>query len=176
MSSQGELFDTGPQQRCSQCGELLTEPACGMTHAAQAAELAAANAPSHFDTTHEPPEDVHAYRAQCGHQQRLVIDWWLAHPNAEATPFQIRDRVLPEAPITSARRAITNLATAGVLVKTGKKRGERLGRRNYLWALAPAFRATTHRARYVPGEIHLGPRGGCRHCGPHDKEGDLAAP
>ena len=35
-----------------------------------------------------------------------------------------------------------------------------------------AVEAAAHRSLFVPGELHLGPLGECRHCGPYCKEGD----
>ncbi len=37
---------------------------------------------------------------------------------------------------------------------------------------APPEEAQVHRSIFVPGELHLGPRGECHHCGPYCKEGD----
>lgn len=99
------------------------------------AGAAAERMPTHFDTTRDQEFDLEQYRETCGRQQRLVLDWFQAHDLALATPFEIRDRVLPNSPVTSVRRAMTNLTTAGLLVKTEHKKAERYGRRNYLWRL-----------------------------------------
>ncbi|KKN01838.1 hypothetical protein LCGC14_1123740 [marine sediment metagenome] len=40
---------------------------------------------------------------------------------------------------------------------------------------APPGEAQVHRSRFVPGELHTGPRGRCRHCRPYCKEGDAHA-
>lgn len=97
---------------------------------------AAERAPTHFDTTHEPRSQLEEYRRKCGRQQRLVLDWFRRHPGELATPFQIRERVLPDAPITSVRRAMTNLTTVELLEKTEVTKLEQHGRRNYCWRLA----------------------------------------
>lgn len=100
------------------------------------AGAAAERAPTHFDTTHEPRVQLEEYRRKCGEQQRLVLDWFRRHPDELATPFEIRDRVMPRVPITSVRRAITNLTTIGLLEKTDTQRAGKYGRRNYCWRLA----------------------------------------
>lgn len=99
------------------------------------AEAAAQRMPTHFDTMHDPEFDLEQYRETCGRQQRAILDWFRAHDLVLATPFEIRERVLPNAPVTSVRRAMTNLTTAGLLVKTRRKKLERYGRHNYLWRL-----------------------------------------
>lgn len=101
-------------------------------------DAAADRATTHFDTTHEPAAELEAYRQTCGRQQRLVLDWFRAHPGELRTPFEIRELVLPEAPVTSVRRAMTNLTSAKLLEKTDTKKVERYGRRNYCWRLAIA--------------------------------------
>lgn len=97
------------------------------------AGAAAERMPTHFDTTRAV--DIEAYRRTCGRQQRSVLDWFRRHPTMKCTPFEIHERVLPAAPVTSARRAMTNLTTAGLLVKTEEQRQERYGRCNHLWRL-----------------------------------------
>ncbi len=37
---------------------------------------------------------------------------------------------------------------------------------------APPVEDLVHRSLFVPGELHLGPLGECRHCRPYCKEGD----
>ncbi len=138
MNGQGDLFDTGgPPGRCSQCGQPFTAPACGMGHAAIAAEQAAASARTYYDTTHEPAALVREYSRKAGTQQKIIIDYYLANPTALLTPFEVQAAVLADAPITSVRCAMTNLTDAGILVKTAKKKPGVYGRNNYTWQLAP---------------------------------------
>ena len=59
----------------------------------------------------------------------------MANPWRGMTPFEVRESVLPECPITSARRAMTNLTESGLLVKTDMRR-ERYGKKNHVWRLA----------------------------------------
>ena len=52
------------------------------------------------------------------------------------TPFEVSDyynRWFDPIPITSIRRAMTNLERAGKLEKTGQMKMERYGKPNHLW-------------------------------------------
>lgn len=54
------------------------------------------------------------------------------------TPFEIQEiyqRQFPEVPITSIRRAITNLESKGVLKKTQTMKAERYGKPNHKWVI-----------------------------------------
>lgn len=65
-------------------------------------------------------------------QQRKILDYFAAYPTSGFTPFEIQEAVLPEAPITSVRRAITNLTNLGRLQKTVLVE-ERFGLPNHRW-------------------------------------------
>lgn len=73
---------------------------------------------------------------QAATQEDKVRTYFAWHPNALLTPFDVQERVFGgRVPITSVRRAMTNLTERGVLVKTGHtKRGE-YGQPNHCWRL-----------------------------------------
>ena len=69
-------------------------------------------------------------------QEEKVYYLFKSYPTAELTPFEVQEAVLAEAPITSARRALTCLTEMGLLEKVNRQRPERYGKPNYLWRLA----------------------------------------
>ena len=86
-----------------------------------------------YNTTKEPNKSELDQKAQS--QEDKIYNWFLDHPTMEVTPFYIQARLMPKSPITSVRRAITNLTKAGHLEKTDKKVVEVYGISNYLWKL-----------------------------------------
>ena len=95
--------------------------------------------PEHAATVHErdplPPADAAKLRRRAQSQEEKVLAWFREHPAAEMTPFEVREEVLPACPITSVRRALTNLTKAGFLEKGGRCQQERFGVGNRLWRL-----------------------------------------
>ena len=80
-------------------------------------------------------EQVQAFTVQAVRQEDLILDFFKSHAGESFSPEAIQEQVLQSAPITSVRRAITNLTTAGQLVKCGSEQG-RYGRPVGLWKLA----------------------------------------
>jgi len=75
--------------------------------------------------------------AQATRQEDRVLAFFHAHPAQRYTPVEVHRRVLPEAPLTSARRALTNLTTAGHLEKCAEQRPGLFGKPNCTWRLRP---------------------------------------
>ncbi len=69
-------------------------------------------------------------------QQVLIKEYFEVFPDKEFTPVQILDNLHLKVPITSVRRAMSNLTQAGVLIKTQNKRMGMYGVENYTWKLA----------------------------------------
>ena len=72
---------------------------------------------------------------QAESQEEAVEALFEAHPDARLTPFEVQDVALPNSPITSVRRAITNLTHQGVLRKTDCQKEGPYGDPNYTWTL-----------------------------------------
>ncbi len=68
-------------------------------------------------------------------QQDFFMQYFKCYPDAWKTPFEIQKDVLPNAPITSVRRAMTNLTDAEKLRKTHVKIIEKHGALNHKWRL-----------------------------------------
>ena len=78
------------------------------------------------------------------HRQRIfkaesqtgkVLEFFKAHPEKEFTPFEVLEGMGINAPITSIRRAITDLTDASYLYTTKIKREGRYGTLNLTWRL-----------------------------------------
>jgi Fe2+ or Zn2+ uptake regulation protein len=80
-------------------------------------------------------EQVASFTAQAARQEEAILAYFKTNPG-EYSPETIQEKVLPQAPITSVRRAMTNLTEAGLLKKTGRKEAGRYGRPVGTWALA----------------------------------------
>jgi len=66
-------------------------------------------------------------------QNKKVLDFFKLHPSGSFTPFEVRDALKTNSPITSIRRAITDLTDMGYLVKTDTKRPGQYGDLNNCW-------------------------------------------
>ena len=89
---------------------------------------------SYHNTTHSTGPDLIRYEAKAISQEDLIMNWFEA-VGGRRTPSEIQSRLLPLAPITSVRRALTNLTNASKLVKTTEQRQGPFGRPEYCWRL-----------------------------------------
>lgn len=94
---------------------------------------------SYFNTTKETGDQLASYRHKAKGQEAVIMKFFLEHPGRLFTPSQLNP-LLPRAPLTSVRRAISDLTTAGVLVKTAQKRPGLFGRPELHWKLNPNYR------------------------------------
>lgn len=72
----------------------------------------------------------------CKTQEERILK--LMNGRAAMTPFEVLDlynSILPPVPITSIRRALTNLEKDGKVVKTVFTKKERYGKVNYKWMM-----------------------------------------
>jgi len=68
-----------------------------------------------------------------GTQNKKVLDFFKLYPFKSFTPFEVKDALNTNSPITSIRRAITDLTDMGYLVKTDTKRAGQYGEMNNCW-------------------------------------------
>ena len=68
-------------------------------------------------------------------QSEIILEWFQKNPKEAATPFEVQDACKLTCPITSVRRALSDLTADGLLVKTNEKIVERFGISNYRWTL-----------------------------------------
>ena len=90
---------------------------------------------SFYNTTHAAGGDLQDYEATASGQERDVLHIFQIHPTAGIMPSTIHRLLATKAPLTSTRRAITNLTSHGVLEKTNKQRPGPYGRPEHCWRL-----------------------------------------
>lgn len=94
-----------------------------------------------FNTINLCCDDLVKAVSQCKKQENMIFNLFKLLPGRELTPFQVQTILIhsgflhPKTPITSIRRAMTNLTEAGLLVKTDKTVKEEFGKLNHLWKL-----------------------------------------
>lgn len=94
-------------------------------------------ATTYYDTTHVSAPKLREYRRKASVQEQRIEQYMRARPFAMFSPDHIQATVVPDAPLTSVRRAMTNLTKAGVLEKTDRQVTGTYGRPVYLWRYAP---------------------------------------
>lgn len=98
---------------------------------------------AYFNTTHSTGATLARYETAAQTQDAAVLAIFRARPREALSPSQVWGLMDTRAPLTSIRRAITNLTLAGVLLKTDSQHRGPFGRPEYRW-------------RYVPAEQQLG--------------------
>lgn len=91
--------------------------------------------PGFFNTTRLTGDELKVRRDHAYKQENIILDYFKEHPEEEFTPFDISRNVvgIEVTPITSIRRAITNLTNRGLLIKTDTRRKGIYGHLNYCW-------------------------------------------
>lgn len=88
-----------------------------------------------FNTTRETNPTLATYRKKAAIQDNAILDI-IDRLGGSAAPSTIWRAMNKSCPITSVRRACTNLTNAGKLVKTDRKHQGEFGRNEYIWTLA----------------------------------------
>jgi hypothetical protein len=89
---------------------------------------------SFFNTTNESGDKLKSYMEQALTQEELIMCVF-RDEKRPLTPDEVQGIALKGTPLTSVRRAITNLTTKEQLVKTVIKREGSYGRDTYCWKL-----------------------------------------
>lgn len=107
----------------------------------------------HFhNTTDETGELEQSYEYKAYSQDQQIADYFERNPGEIFTPWEIQSLVfdIPYPPITSIRRAMSNLTRDGVLTKTKhKKEAGEYGRRSYAWMLNEKYWETVRAMEIV---------------------------
>lgn len=90
---------------------------------------------SHYNTTNLPPAEFERMDNKAVSQEILILKFFQRNPTKDFTPQEVMDSLLLSCPITSVRRAITNLTADGELCRTDKKRMGSYGMKTYCWKL-----------------------------------------
>ncbi len=99
------------------------------------------------NTTHSSGAELALYESTAKNQDVAVLAIFRSRMREALTPSQVWGLIDTRAPLTSIRRAITNLTNAGFLVKTERQDRGPYGKPEHLW-------------RYIPPEQQLDMFGG----------------
>lgn len=90
-----------------------------------------------YNTIEAKPEEVHKYEITNYKQEERVLFFFQDNPGKEYTPMEVWLRVFrkEKVPLTSVRRAMSNLTKRGFLEKTEIQRMGVFGKYNYCWRL-----------------------------------------
>ena len=93
-----------------------------------------------FNTINEQ-QNIKEFSQKAVSQEIAIFQIFSLNPGMEFTPFQILDVLVEKkmihekTPITSIRRAMSNLTRSGNIIKTENKYPGELGKKNYCWKL-----------------------------------------
>ncbi len=87
----------------------------------------------YYNTTSETGTTLERSHRKAATQQERIME--LFKQGGEFTPDEIHSRLNTRAPLTSTRRAITNLTREGRLEKTDKQRIGMYGKMTYVWRM-----------------------------------------
>jgi hypothetical protein len=97
---------------------------------------------SFYNTIHQTGKDLFSSNEGARTQEEIIHDLFKAKRHMEGklkfTPFEVLERMEfmgYKYPITSIRRAMSNLTKQGILEKTDEKKDEEYGKPNYYWRL-----------------------------------------
>jgi len=91
---------------------------------------------AYFNSTHLGDQEVHGYELKAKAQNDKVLEFMQANPHLVVTCEDINRLLMPDAPETSPRRALTWLKVNGHIRKVGKVTGQ-WGRPITKWQLRP---------------------------------------
>jgi hypothetical protein len=91
---------------------------------------------SYFNTNNETGEVLMNSEIKAKNQEDLIMTYFRTYKDWCLTPFELQKRLnLFNVPITSIRRAMTNLTRKGFLIKSVQMRNGIYGKLNYCWEL-----------------------------------------
>ena len=95
----------------------------------------------YHNTTESTQPELNQYREKAQSQEDKILDWFKTYEQT-AGPTKIMNCVFSygSTPITSVRRAMTNLTDSGDLVKTDKQVKGPYGRPEFIWKLADKYK------------------------------------
>lgn len=89
---------------------------------------------SHFNTTHETGRTLAQFEGKAASQEALLMALFRAYVSP-FSPSEAHRMLRSRAPLTSIRRAMTNLTAQGLLVRTEQKASGPYGRPEFRWRL-----------------------------------------
>ena len=93
----------------------------------------------YYNTNKEKSNTLKRSRERANTQEEIILDLFKRNPNFHMTPFDIQEALSNlydlNAPITSVRRAITDLTTEDKLIKTDIMKKGNYGKEVHCWKL-----------------------------------------
>ncbi len=90
---------------------------------------------TYYNTNKLQGDDLLSARIRGGKQEEIVLELFIRLKRSLLTPPEVQEWALPEAPLTSVRRAMTDLTKEGYLIKTKVKKTGLYGQPNFCWRL-----------------------------------------
>ena len=90
---------------------------------------------SFYNTTNLSGDNLKEKEKKVSTQEKAILRLFQSNPRRDFTPSEVLAELHLQCPITSVRRAITNLTIAGELTRTNKKRMGDYGMNTYCWRL-----------------------------------------
>ena len=91
----------------------------------------------YYNTNEESGKTLNNSRRKAETQEEIILDLFKRNPKFHMTPFDIQDAIRAlysvKVPITSVRRAMTDLTTEGWLIKTDIMKKGRYGKEVHCW-------------------------------------------
>jgi hypothetical protein len=88
---------------------------------------------AYYNTNHETGDTLKQSWEQTENQEDLILKYFRDNYERSFSPETIHEQVLPTVPITSVRRAITNLTDKGHLLKTPEMVEGKYGKKIHTW-------------------------------------------
>ena len=96
---------------------------------------------SYFNTTESLGPELREYQEKAKSQEKRILAFLKLDSNRPITPSAAMQWIFKDSvPITSVRRALTNLTNSGELVKTNVQVKGPYGRPEFIWELADKYR------------------------------------
>ena len=91
---------------------------------------------TYYNTTNITGEQLKHAWADAKTQEDKIMVLFMKYPETLFMPFEVRGKVFDHnTPVTSVRRALTNLTDAGKLIKTGTQKSGEYEKQCHCWKL-----------------------------------------
>lgn len=94
---------------------------------------------SYYNTTHSTRGQLSRFEGKALSQEERILEWFREYEQPASPSGLCQLLYHGQVPVTSIRRAFTNLTNAGDLVKTDNQVEGPYGRPEYQWKLAPKY-------------------------------------